>query len=146
MPSGKFRTPAMEHPRPWSRVCTRPIVNIICWFPHQFKPTSTYLYIDVCGLERIPEHMPRYMGRTSNNNKILINNLSCCFVSRVVYTQNTVTWGIRYIYSWGFLCLDYSFNILVSWSRKLNLYSWLCLYSILSILLAFYQFSDVFLV
>ena len=32
-------------------------------------------------------HMPRYMDRMSNNNKILINNSSCCFVIRVVYTQ-----------------------------------------------------------
>jgi len=42
-------------------------------------------------------HIPRYMGRTSNNNKVLINNLSCGFAIRVVYTQIMVTWGIRYI-------------------------------------------------
>jgi len=42
-------------------------------------------------------HIPRYMGRTSNNNKVLINNSSCGFVIRVVYIRITVTWGIRYI-------------------------------------------------
>ena len=26
------------------------------------------------------------------------------------------------VYRWGFSCLDYSFNILISWSRKLGLY------------------------
>jgi len=33
----------------------------------------------------------------SNNNKMLINNLSCCFTIWVVYTQITVKLGIRYI-------------------------------------------------
>ena len=42
-------------------------------------------------------HIPRYIGRTSNNNKILTNNLLCYFAIRVVYTRSTVTWGIRYI-------------------------------------------------
>ena len=62
-------------------------------------------------------HISRYMGRMSNNNnKVLINNSSCGFVIRVVYTRITVTWGIRY-------------------SHKLSLYSWYCLHLILSILL-----------
>ena len=43
-------------------------------------------------------HIPRYMGRkSSNNNKVLINNSSCDFTVRVVYTRNTITLGIRYI-------------------------------------------------
>ena len=41
-------------------------------------------------------HIPRYMGRTSNNNKILINN-SLCFAIQVVYIQITITWDMRYI-------------------------------------------------
>jgi len=48
------------------------------------------------------EHIPRYMGRMSNNNNKIINNLSCSFVIRVVYTRITVTWSIRYINE-GFL-------------------------------------------
>ena len=58
-------------------------------------------------------HIPRYTGRTNNNNKMLINNSLCCFAIRVVYTQITVTWGIRYIDE-DFFCLDYSFDVLVS--------------------------------
>jgi len=30
--------------------------------------------MDVCGMERTPVHILSYMGRTSNNNKMLINN------------------------------------------------------------------------
>jgi len=37
-------------------------------------------------------HIPRYMGRTSNNNKLLINNMLCSFATRVVYARSTVTW------------------------------------------------------
>jgi len=33
----------------------------------------------------------------SNNNKMLINNLSCCFVIRVIWIQDTVKWDIKYI-------------------------------------------------
>ena len=40
-----------------------------------------------------------------------------------------------YIYIWEFPYLDYSFDILISWSRKSSLYSWFCLYSILLVLL-----------
>ena len=31
------------------------------------------------------------------------------------------------VYRWGFPCLDYSFDVLVSWSRDLNSYDWFCL-------------------
>ena len=47
-------------------------------------------------MERMPVHILGYMGRTSNN-KVLINNLLCYFAIRVVYTQITITWDIRYI-------------------------------------------------
>jgi len=30
------------------------------------------------------------------------------------------------VYRWGFPCLDYSFDVLISWSRKLSLYRWFC--------------------
>jgi len=53
-------------------------------------------------LRYTPGHIPRYMCRTSNNNKMLINNSLYYFATRVVYTEITVTWGIRYIYE-GFL-------------------------------------------
>ena len=49
-------------------------------------------------MERTPEHILRYMSRTSsnNNNNMLINN-TLCFAIRVVYIQITITWDIRYI-------------------------------------------------
>jgi len=47
--------------------------------------------MNVCRLNRIPEHIPRYISRASDNNKTLINN-SLCFANRVVYTRITVTW------------------------------------------------------
>jgi len=36
--------------------------------------------------------IPRYMGRTSNDNKMLINNLLCYFAIQVVYARSTITW------------------------------------------------------
>ena len=79
-PCGRFRTPAMEHPRSWSRAYTGPTINITRWFHHQFSITiSTYSYMDVCGMERTPVHILRYMGQTNNNNKMLINNSLCYF-------------------------------------------------------------------
>ena len=38
------------------------------------------------------------------------------------------------VYTWGFLCLHYFFDVLISWSRKLSLYKWFCPYSVLTVL------------
>ena len=46
------------------------------------------------------------------------------------------------VYIWRFSCLDYSFDVLVSWSRKLSLYNWLYPHSILSILWCFLSSWD----
>ena len=92
MPCGSFCTLAMEHLKPWSRLCTGPTINITRWFHHQFLTrTSTYSYMEVCGMEHTPVHILRYMGQMSNNSKMLINNLSCCLAIRVVCTRITVT-------------------------------------------------------
>jgi len=53
--------------------------------------------MDVCVLRCTPRHIPRYMDQMSNDNKILINNLLCCFAIRVVYIQITITWDIWYM-------------------------------------------------
>ena len=42
-----------------------------------------------------------------------------------------------------FSCLDYFFNVLVSWSRRPSLYDLICLYSILSILPVLYCFLSL---
>jgi len=39
-------------------------------------------------------YIPRYMSKTSNNNKVLINN---CHAVLHFELYITVTWGIRYI-------------------------------------------------
>ena len=46
------------------------------------------------------------------------------------------------VYIWGFSCLDYFFDVLISWSRKFCLYDWFCLYSILSVLWCFLSLGD----
>jgi len=137
----------------------------------------------------ILRHIPKYMDRMTNNNKMLINDSSYYFAVRVVYTQITVKWGIRYIdesflvwiisstylsheaiiwacitsfaciqfysvlsflsilcyflslednsgyinsgygdvryrvYIWEFSCLDYSFDVLISYISNLGLYN-----------------------
>jgi len=47
--------------------------------------------MDICGFDHMPEHIPRYMSRASDNNNALINN-SLCFANRVIYTLITMTW------------------------------------------------------
>jgi len=39
---------------------------------------------------------------------------------------------VHKVYRWGFSCLNYSFDILTLWNRKLILYNWFCLYLVLS--------------
>jgi len=39
---------APEHPRSWSRVCTRPVINITRWSYHQFSITNLDLLLYEC--------------------------------------------------------------------------------------------------
>ena len=58
-------------------------------------------------------HIPRHLSRTSsNNNKMLINNLLCCFAIQVVYIQITIM--IRISLFGLFLWRTYS------WSRNMD--------------------------
>jgi len=60
----------------------------------------------------------------------------CWYLSGKDSASNTsLTQVYLSIYIWGFLYLDYFFDVLISWSRKLSLYHWFCLHSVLSILL-----------
>jgi len=64
-------------------------------------------------------HILRYLSRICNNNKRyqLIIHYVFYNSSHMHLDYNDV----RYIvYTWGFSCLDYSFNILISWSHKLG--------------------------
>ena len=71
--------------------------------------------------------------------------LRCWYIIRCVILQfGLYALGLRLhgikVYRLGFSCLDYFFDVLVSWSRDLNLYDWFCLYSILFSFYQFYRF------
>jgi len=73
--------------------------------------------MNVCGMERTLVHILRYMGQT-NNNKILINNSLCYFAIGCIHSNYD---SMRYtVYKWGFSCLDYSFDELISWNRNMG--------------------------
>jgi len=42
-----------------------------------------------------------------------------------------IRWHEITVYRWGFPCLDYSFDVLVSWDRNLSVYNQFCLWSVL---------------
>ena len=70
-------------------------------------------------------HIPRHLSKTSDNNKRcqLIIHCMFCNSGRI----NLVYDDMRYmVYGWGFPCLNYSFDVLISWSHKLGLYRWCC--------------------
>ena len=91
-PCSWFCIPATEHLGSWSRVCTKSIINITHWFHHQFSiTTSTYSYMEACGMECMLVHIFRYMSQMSNNNKMLTNNSLCYFAIQVVYIQIIIT-------------------------------------------------------
>ena len=76
--------------------------------------------MDVCGMERMPEHILRYMERTSsnNNNKVLIIIRCVVCNSGCIHSDYD---DMRYtVYRWGFSCLDYSFYILILLSHNLG--------------------------
>ena len=43
-----------------------------------------------------------------------------------------IRWHEIKVYRWGFPCLDYSFDVLVSWDRDLSVYNQSCLYQLYS--------------
>ena len=101
-PCGRFHTPVTEHPGPGSRVVPgmhgthckhNPLISSLV------SNNNLSLLIYGCMCVGTLGHIHRYMGRMCNNNynKMLINNLLCCFAIWVVYTRITVTWDIRYI-------------------------------------------------
>jgi len=63
-------------------------------------------------------HIPRHLSRTSNNKR-------CQLIIRCVFC-NSGRMDLDYdnkrymVYRWGFSCLDYSFDVLISWNRKLG--------------------------
>jgi len=80
--------------------------------------------MDVCALSHTPWHIPRYMSWTSNNKRCQLI-IYCVFCNSGC--KDLAYDDVRYtVYRWGFSYLDYSFSVLISWSRKLGLYCWFC--------------------
>ena len=54
-----------------------------------------------------------------------------CFDYRMNCNSDSIRLDIRWhetkVYTWGFPCLDYSFDVLVSWDRDLSVYNHFCL-------------------
>ena len=54
-----------------------------------------------------------------------------CYDYRVIGNSDSIHLDIRWheikVYRWGFPCLDYSFDVLVSWDRDLSVYNQSCL-------------------
>ena len=71
-------------------------------------------------------HISRHLSRMSNNNKRCQLIIRCIFCNSG--RMDLVYDDVRYmVYRWGFPYLIYSFNVLISWNRKLGLYRW-CIY------------------
>ena len=106
---------------------------------------------------RTPGHIPRYMGQTSNNNNrfqllipvtpamhVVIPVLYFPFDFHMICNSDSIRLDIRWheitVYGWGFPCLDYSFDVLVSWDRDLSVYNHFCLWSALSWIFLFHGY------
>jgi len=89
-------------------------------------------------------YIPRYMGRMSNNNKMLINNSSRCFANQVVYIRIMVTWDIKYIDE-GFLVWiipsTYLSHKAANWAYTIG-FACIRFYSVLSVLWYFLSLGD----
>jgi len=68
-------------------------------------------------------HIPRHLSRTSYNNKRCQLIIRCvfCNLGRIDLAYNDVRYTV---YRWGFSSFDCSFDVLISWSRKLGLHRW----------------------
>jgi len=102
----------------------------------------THIWIYKCWVRQVtyPDILVRWVIVTRGHLTI-----RCVILQYGLYTLE-LWWHMIKVYIWEFLCLDYSFEVLISWSHKSDLYDWFCFYSVLSILSVFYQFYDVFVV
>jgi len=109
---------------------------------HQFSITNIGLLLYGCMWSGTLGHIHRHPSRTSpNNNKhttnfipVLILILQTWPDSTILTLSNSgciylVDGEVRYmVYRWGFPYLDYPLNVLISWSRRLSLFNWFCIY------------------
>ena len=65
----------------------------------------------------------------------MIPVLYSCFDFHMICNSDSIRLDIRWheikVDRWGFPCLDYSFDVLVSWGRNLSVYNQFCLWSVL---------------
>jgi len=68
--------------------------------------------MDVCALSHTPEHILRHMSQTGNNKRR----------SLIIRSFANSGYGVmrHRAHRWGFSYLDYSFELLVFWSRNLS--------------------------
>ena len=67
--------------------------------------------------------------------------IHCVVLQYGLYTLGLRWHGVK-VYIWEFSYLNYSFEVLISWSHKLGLYDWFCLYAFLSVLWCFFSLGD----
>ena len=80
---------------------------------------TLYSYIPITGLQ-----LPHYVYK---DNDIPVYVLLLSDIDDNLGYIHSVNGNIRYkVYLWGFSCLDYPFDILISWIRQLSLYNWFC--------------------
>ena len=84
------------------------------------------------------------MSRTSNN-KICQLIIHCVFCNSG--RMNLAYDDVRYMaYRWGIPCLDYCFDVLISWSHKLSLYDWFCCIHFHRVLLQIFGFVIIIII
>jgi len=90
-------------------------------------------------------NISRHLSTTSYNNQ------RCQLIIRCVF-YNSGCMDLAYddvrntVYRWGFSCLDYSFDVLISWSRKLRLYRWFCHLCFHRVLLQIFSFVIIIII
>jgi len=108
---------------------------------HQLPITNlTYLYMDVCVLRCTPGHIPRYMGKTNNNNKrcqLWIHCMLCRVCFHRILHQISSLWPLLYysclhlafplvFYPTSLLPLSY-YTISIPYLTSLAIYTYSCM-------------------
>ena len=109
---------------------------------YQFSITNLRLLLCGCMWTGTLGHIPRHLSRTSlnnNNNKHVFDLTPVLIMIPQVWHDNTtdipalsnsscvrpIDGEVRcMVYRWGFSCLDYPHDILISWIQRLSLYNW----------------------
>jgi len=62
---------------------------------------------------------------------VMISEMYSCYDFHMICNSDSICLDIRWheikVYRWGFPCLDYSFDVLISWDRDLSIYNQSCI-------------------